>query len=160
MGINLANMSLVANMVEDYEASARYAERALEMFQAIGNDYQQPFPHRMLAYAALHKGDLQEARIQAMESLRGNYALGHKTGMLAALLALAGVELRDGNEDRARSLVSVVMEESSKRDGLQFMVPDRRFLEGLMRSLGTTSRKKPRVSSMSALLLEYGIVLA
>lgn len=158
MGINLANMSLVANMVEDYEASARYAERALEMFQAIGNDYQQPFPHRMLAYAALHKGDLQEARIQAMESLRGNYALGHKTGMLAALLALAGVELRDGNEDRARNLLLVVMEES-KRDGLQFMVPDRQFLEGLMRSLGT-SRKKPGVSSMSALLLEYDIVLA
>lgn len=37
MGINLANMSLVSNLLDDYAASAQHANRALEMFQAIGN---------------------------------------------------------------------------------------------------------------------------
>jgi hypothetical protein len=37
MGMELANMSLLANVLEEYQASGQYAEAALSVFQAIGN---------------------------------------------------------------------------------------------------------------------------
>jgi tetratricopeptide (TPR) repeat protein len=136
MGINLANMSQVSNLLDDYAASAQYAERALEMFQAIGNDYQQPFPHRLLAYAALQAGNLQEAREQALESLRGNHALGHKTGMLAAFIVLAEVECREEQAARSKQIFSMVEEEVTA-GGLVFMAPDQQAWE----------RFRPRVTA-------------
>jgi predicted ATPase len=96
-GMELANMSLLANVLEDYPASGKYAESALAAFQAIGNEYQQPFPLRMMAYSALYATDLEKARTLCIESLKGNHALGHKTGVLACLLLMANIEAAKGN---------------------------------------------------------------
>lgn len=151
MGISLANMSLVSNMLEDYPASEGYASRALEMFQAIGNDYQQPFPHRMLAYAALQAGDLRQAREQALESLRGNRLLGHKTGMLAAFIALAEVEMRAGDSAAAGRILAMVAHEL-KSAGLTLMAPDRKALE----RIGPRAAKgRGTPSSLADLLAAY-----
>jgi hypothetical protein len=106
------------------------------MFQAIGNDYQKPFPHRLLAYAALQAGNLQEAREQALESLRGNHALGHKTGMLAAFIVLAEVECREEQAARSKQIFSMVEEEVTA-GGLVFMPPDQQAWE----------RFRPRVTA-------------
>ncbi|MFZ5879944.1 MAG: ATP-binding protein [Chloroflexota bacterium] len=156
MGISLANMALVSNLLESYEDSAQYASRALEMFQAIGNDYQQPFPHRVLAYAALHQGSLLEAREQALESLTGNHALGHKTGMLAAFLALAEVEIHEENHARAGQIVSMVTAEMAQ-SGAALMALDQKALERLRRQIQAGKKLRVQPIGFGELLLAYGV---
>ncbi|MBI5294993.1 MAG: AAA family ATPase [Chloroflexi bacterium] len=157
MGINLANMSLVSNLLDDYAASAQHANRALEMFQAIGNDYQQPFPQRLLAYAALQAGNLSEAREQALVCLRGNHALGHKTGMLAAFVALAEVEWRDGNVARSRQILAMVEGEVGA-GRLVFMAPDQKALEKLRPLvLGKAKGSNGDKVTFSEMLDEYAV---
>ena len=107
-GIELANMSLLTHVLEDYPSSGRYAESALATFQGIGNEYQQPFPLRMLAYSALYAGDIERARTLCLESLKGNQALEHKAGVLACLLTLANIELTRGNVEGSAELFSFV----------------------------------------------------
>jgi predicted ATPase len=107
-GMELANMSMLANVLEDYPASGRYAESALATFQGIGNEYQQPFPLRMMAYSALYAGDVERARTLCIESLKGNHALGHKTGVLACLLTLADIELAQADLTDSAELYAFV----------------------------------------------------
>jgi len=130
MGMELANLSLLANMLEDFQASGQHAEAALSIFQAIGNDYQQPFPQRMIAYCALHENNLPRARSFCVESLRGNHKLGHTTGVLACLLALAAIEMAAGNEPQAASLFGYVRTQLEQQS-LQLMEPDRAVLQKL-----------------------------
>lgn len=156
MGISLANMALVSNLLENYEDSAQYASRALEMFLSIGNDYQQPFPHRLLAYAALHRGDLLEAREQALESLAGNLALGHKAGMLAAFIALAEVEVREGHRARARQIVSMVDGELAA-SGVTLMAPDQKALERMRAQIQAGKKLRLHPIGFAELLLAYGL---
>ncbi len=103
-GMELANMSLLAHVIEDYPASGQHAQAALATFQWIGNEYQQPFPLRMMAYSALFDGDIERARTLFIESLKGNHALGHRTGVLACLLGLANMEFVKGNFTSAADL--------------------------------------------------------
>ena len=107
-GMELANMSLLANVLEDYPASGKYAESALATFQGIGNEYQQPFPLRMMAYSALYAGEIEQARTYCIESLKGNHTLGHKTGVLACLLAMAAIEEAQGNLVKSAELFTFV----------------------------------------------------
>jgi predicted ATPase/DNA-binding XRE family transcriptional regulator len=123
MGMELANMSLLANVLEDYPASGTYAESALSVFRRIGNEYQQPFPLRMMAFAALHADNIELARSLCLESLRGNQKINHKTGMLSCLLALAEIELVSENISRAARLFAYAKTQLA-RDSLQLMEPD------------------------------------
>ncbi len=107
-GMELANMSMLANVLEDYPASGRYAESAFATFQGIGNEYQQPFPLRMMAYSALYAGNMERARTLCIESLKGNHALGHKTGVLACLLTLADIELAQADLTSSAELYAFV----------------------------------------------------
>lgn len=113
-GMELANLSLLANVLEDYAASNEYAKAAFSVFQAIGNEYQQPFPLRMMAYASMYKGDLPLARTLCLDSLRGNYKLGHKTGVLACLICLAHIEWIGENPDFAVLISNVIKREAEK----------------------------------------------
>ena len=86
MGMILTNMSLLANVLGDFELSSRYAERALSTFKMIGNEYQLPYPLRMLAYSALNRGRYSTCVVLILkESLLGNQQISHKTGILAVL---------------------------------------------------------------------------
>ena len=130
MGMELANMSLLANVLEDYPTSGSYAESALSVFRRIGNEYQQPFPLRMMAFAALHAGNLEQARSLCLESLRGNQKIDHKTGMLACLLALAEIELDSANIERAARLCAYARTQLV-RDSLYLMESDAASLKRL-----------------------------
>lgn len=52
-----------------------YAEEALSIFQLIGDETQQPFPLRLMGYAAVHAGNLVRAQVLMRESLIGNINL-------------------------------------------------------------------------------------
>ncbi len=113
-GMELANLSLLANVLEDYAASNEYAKAALAVFQAIGNEYQQPFPLRMMAYASMHEGDLSLARTLCIDSLKGNYKLGHTTGVLACLICLAHIEWTGEHADLAVLISNIIKREAAK----------------------------------------------
>ncbi|MBI5825076.1 MAG: tetratricopeptide repeat protein [Chloroflexi bacterium] len=98
VAINLANLCVLANLLEDYPASADYAEAAIMVFQSLGNRDQQAFPKRMLAYALLQQGFSARAKVYALESLHINLEAGTRgMGTLPSLLALAEIELAEGN---------------------------------------------------------------
>lgn len=134
VGMELANLSLLANVLDDYSASANYARKALALFQSIGNEYQQPFPQRMLAYALTHEGDIQRARAACMESLNGNRAIGHRTGVIACLVCLASILYAEGNTSAAHGLLSTLQAEIAAHS-VKLMEPDAKAFNHLVASL-------------------------
>lgn len=122
-GMALANMSLLTNVLGDFKSSEEYAHAALHIFEIIGNEYQAPFPNRMLAYAALHHRDIEAARMYAKESLKGNQAISHKTGMLASLIVLTEIELAGENSVQSMRLFSFVKVQLEK-ESINLMEPD------------------------------------
>ncbi len=133
-GMELANLSLLANVLEDYPACGEYARAAHAVFQAIGNEYQQPFPLRMMAYAAMHERDLTHARTLCIESLKGNHKLEHKTGILACLVCLALIEYEDKNFFSAEKILSVIEQETGNVP-LSLMEPDAKAYTRLKESI-------------------------
>jgi predicted ATPase len=152
MGMELANMSLLTNVLEDYRASGDYAESALSVFRRIGNEYQQPFPLRMMAYAALHTANIEHARALCIESLRGNQKIGHKTGMLACMIALSEIELISKNISQTARLFLFVKTQLEK-DALQLMEPDQATAKRLEIKLSNTNTQKAQ-QDISGLSME------
>jgi tetratricopeptide (TPR) repeat protein len=100
-GITLANLSILYHLKENYSASGHAAEQSFVLFQAIGEEVQQPFPLRMMGYSAIQAGNAVRARSLIIESLKGNRARGHRPGQLACLIALGRCELSEGNVIKA-----------------------------------------------------------
>ena len=140
-GISLANLAIVTNLQEEYAESGQYARQALRVFRAIGNEEQQPFPLRMMAYAALHEGDLERARALCLESLKGNYELGHTTGMLACLVTMADIELANDHPAVTAKLCALV-ESQLEANSLTLLEPDVKSLEYLQDAIKEQSKKK------------------
>jgi predicted ATPase/transcriptional regulator with XRE-family HTH domain len=140
-GISLANLAIVTNLQEEYAASGQYAKQALRVFRAIGNEEQQPFALRMMAYAALHEGDLERARALCLESLKGNYELGHTTGVLACLVTMADIELANDHPAVTAKLCALV-ESQLATHSLILMEPDAKSLGYLQDSIQKQSKKK------------------
>jgi predicted ATPase/transcriptional regulator with XRE-family HTH domain len=140
VGMELANLALLANVLDDHAASDYYAQKALALFQTIGNEYQQPFPLRMLAYANIRAGDLERARGYCLESLKGNRIIGHKTGIVACLVCLAEVMLAEGNVSGAANLLRTLGSEISAHS-LVLMEPDQKAFARI-----TARLKKPKAA--------------
>lgn len=158
MGISLANMSLLCNVLERYESSGQYAERAFRIFQAIGNEYQQPFPQRMMAHAALHAGDLRSARAHCMQSIRGNQLVGSHTGVLAGLLAVCEVELAEENHSQALKIFKAAQKEFESNE-ISLMEPDRKtwlHLQGIFGESSSEAGFEGIGISFDEVLAEYG----
>ncbi len=134
-------MSLLANVLGDFKSSSRYAERALSTFKMIGNEYQLPYPLRMLAYSALNRGDIQRARLYLKESLLGNQQISHKTGILARLIALAEIELVDKNIAQSSRLYAFVIIQL-EQETLRLMEPDQFAMKRLASALSKRSVDK------------------
>ena len=107
-GITLANLSILYHLKEDYPASGQAAEKSFALFQAIGDEIQQPFPLRMMGYSAIHAGNMIRARTLITESLKGNRVQGHILGQLSCLIALGTCELAEGNAAKAVALATLV----------------------------------------------------
>ena len=140
-GITLANLAIVTNLQEDYAKSGQYAKQALRIFQAIGDEEQQPFPLRMMAYAALHEGDLQQARALCIESIKGNRELGHLTGVIAGLVTIADIELANDHPDVTTKLCALI-EYQLQSNSLTLLEPDAKSLEYLQSAIQKQLKKK------------------
>ena len=63
IGNALVNLAVLTNLQGQFEESDRYAEEALGIFQLVGDETQQPFPMRLMGYAAVHASNLVRARV-------------------------------------------------------------------------------------------------
>jgi predicted ATPase/transcriptional regulator with XRE-family HTH domain len=140
-GITLANLAIVTNLQEEYAESGQYAKQALRVFQAIGDEEQQPFPLRMMAYSALHEGDLEQARALCIESLKANRELGHTTGVIACLVTMADIELANDNPVAAARLCTLI-ESQLQMNSLTLIEPDAKSLNYLKSAIRKLSKKK------------------
>jgi tetratricopeptide (TPR) repeat protein len=130
-GVTLANLSILHNLKENYPASGHAAEQSFALFQSIGDEVQQPFPLRMLGYAAIQAGNRVRARSLIVESLRGNRAQGHVPGQLACLIALGTFEIAEGNAVKAVTFAGLA-ENYLQAESQSLMEPDAVALNRLL----------------------------
>jgi len=130
-GITLANLSILYNLKEDFSASGHAAEKSFALFQSIGDEVQQPFPLRMLGYAAVQAGNRVRARSLIIESLKGNRAQGHVSGQLACLVALGTFEIAEGNAIKAVTFAGLV-ENYLQAESQSLMEPDAVALDRIL----------------------------
>lgn len=122
-GITYSNLALLYFIKQDYEKSGECAEKSFAIFQAMGNEYETPFPLRMMGYSAVHVGNLVRARVLMRESLRGNYAIADMPGQLAGLVAAAYCDLAEKDHKSAVRLCALA-ESQREQQGLNFLEPD------------------------------------
>jgi predicted ATPase len=151
IGQVLVNMAILASALDDFATSGKYASEAYDMFQSIGSEYQQPFPERLMGYAALKAGDASRARALAVDSLKRNQALGdvHEVGVLGSLVLLAEIGLSDGKEQQAAHLFGFLHALDGKQP-IPFQEPDARAFSRLrlaMSAQGADAEKLAGVQS-------------
>ncbi len=95
----------------------------------------------MMAYSAIHEGDLERARALCIESLKSNRELGHTTGVIACLVTMADIELADDNPVGTARLCALI-ESQLQINSLTLMEPDVKSLEYLKSAIQKQSKKK------------------
>jgi len=132
IGGALVNLASLTNLQEQYEESDRYAEEALGIFQLIGDENQQPYPMRIMGYAAIHEGNLIRARVLMRESLGNNLNLKNERGQLACLIGFALCLLVEKNIQEAVKLCGLV-ERVRDEKKYTFPNPDQVAFEAVVR---------------------------
>jgi tetratricopeptide (TPR) repeat protein len=136
-GISNSNLAILYILQDDYVKAGHAAEKAFAAFQTIGDEVQQPFPLRMMGYAAIHAGNFVRARVLIQESLRGNRSLEDIPGQLACAVAFARCYLAEKDFQRAVSLCALV-EMLMNRDNIQLLEPDQKAMQEVL----TEGKKK------------------
>ena len=137
IGGALVNLAVLANLQEQFDDSDRYAEEALSIFQAAGDDSQQPYPLRIMGYASIHAGNLVRARVLIRESLIGNLQLQNIRGQLACLVGMAQCAFAEKDLREAVQLCALA-EKQSREKILNFHAPDEVAFETVLKG----SKKK------------------
>jgi len=122
-GITYSNLALLYFIKEDHERSGECAAKSFAVFQAMGNEYQTPYPLRMMGYSAIHAGNRVRARVLVRESLIGNYAIADILGQLACLVGMAYCDLAEQDPKSAVRLCALA-ETQREQQGLHFLEPD------------------------------------
>jgi predicted ATPase len=131
VGGALVNLAVLTNLQGQFEESDRYAEEALGIFQLIGDETQQPFPLRLMGYAAVHAGNLVRARVLMRESLIGNASLRNLAGQLEGLVGMAQCSLAEKDAEAALRLCALASSRSLEKN-LTFHEPDEVALEAVL----------------------------
>jgi len=150
IGNALVNLASLTNLQEQYEESDRYAEEALGIFQLIGDENQQPYPIRIMGYAAIHEGNLIRAKVLICESLGSNLNLKNERGQLACLIGLALCLLVEKDIQEAVKLCGLV-ERIRNEKKFTFPNPDQVAFEAVIRQ-----SKKKLGKAKYELLLQQG----
>jgi predicted ATPase len=132
IGGALVNLASLTNLQEQFEESDRYAEEALGNFQLIGDETQQPFPMRLMGYAAVQAGNLIRARVLMRESLIGNTNLQNLREQLACLVGFACCSLAEKDVQEATSL-SALADRYRRENNLKFREPDEVAFEAVLK---------------------------
>jgi predicted ATPase len=148
-GISNSNLAILYILQDDYVKAGHAAEKAFAAFQTIGDEVQQPFPLRMMGYAAIHAGNFVRARVLIQESLRGNRSLEDIPGQMACVAAFARCYWEEKDFARAISLCALI-EMLMKRDNVNLLEPDRKAMQEVL----TQGKKKLGKSAYEAACAE------
>ena len=88
---------------EDALAESAY-ERALDAFQAVGDDLEAGHIRHRLAFTALHQGDLERAKRLASEALELDRRTGNRRDEAMALNILGTAALQEGDSENGLRL--------------------------------------------------------
>jgi predicted ATPase/DNA-binding XRE family transcriptional regulator len=132
VGNALVNLAVLTNLQRQFEESDRYAEEALGIFQLVGDETQQPFPMRLMGYAAIHAGNLVRARVLMRESLIGNTNLRNLGGQLACLVGKAQCSLAEKDAQEAVRLCALAHKYMQEKN-LKFHKPDEIAFEAVLK---------------------------
>lgn len=136
-GISYSNLAILYILKDEYAKAEHAAEKAFAVFQTIGDEVQQPFPLRIMGYAAIHAGNFVRARVLIQESLRGNRSLEDIPGQFASVVAFARCYLEEKNIKHAVSLCALI-ETLMNRDGVKLLEPDLKAMQEVL----TQGKKK------------------
>ena len=130
-GVSYSNLAILYVIQGEYAKAGHAAEKAFAVFQRIGDEVQQPFPLRMMGYAAIHAGNFVRARVLIQESLRGNRRLEDIPGQFACVVAFARCYFEEKDFKRAISLCALI-ETLMKRDNVKLLEPDMKALQEVL----------------------------
>ena len=131
-GITYSNLALLYFVKGNYAKVGESAEKSFAFFQAMGNEYQSPYPLRMMGYSAIHAGNLVRARVLIRESLIGNYAIADTLGQLACIVGLADCDLAEQDHKSAVQLCALA-DSHREKNGISFLEPDAITLEDILK---------------------------
>ena len=132
IGSALVNLASLANQQGQFEESEHYAGEALSIFQLIGDETQQPFPLRLMGYAAVHAGNLVRARVLMRESLIGNVNLQNLREQLACLVGMAYCALVGNDAEQAVRLCALAAVHKQEK-AFHFHEPDKVAFEAVLK---------------------------
>jgi non-specific serine/threonine protein kinase len=113
VGITIAGMALSflgdIYVVRNNEVHAREVyEEGIKLLRETNNSNNLALTIRRLGYLALKEADYERANTLFRESLIRNQQLGHQTGIVAAIAALAALAMEVGRLSRAAQLYGIV----------------------------------------------------
>jgi predicted ATPase len=130
-GISYSNLAILYLLKDDYSKAEHAAEKAFAVFQTIGDEVQQPFPLRMMGYAAIHAGNFVRARVLIQESLKGNRSIEDIAGQCACMVAFARCLFEEKDYKTAISYCSLI-ELLMERDNIRLLEPDMKALQDVL----------------------------
>ena len=130
-GISYSNLAILYLLKDEYARAEHAAEKAFAVFQTIGDEVQQPFPLRLMGYAAIHAGNFVRARVLIQESLRGNRSLEDIPGQFACVVAFARCYLEEKDLKKAVAFCALV-EMLMNRDKIKLLEPDLKALQEVL----------------------------
>ncbi len=155
IGVALVNLCMITNLFGDYPASGNYAAESISVFQSVGDEIQQAYPKRMLAYALLHQGFPTRAHALALESLIANLDGGR--GVLNCLTALAEIKLTERKLEPVARLYGFLSPQVQERYAQ--LSPDSRSFERLGRALHGQATESWQAEG-ECMLLEEAVAIA
>ena len=132
VGSALVNLASLANQQGQFEESGHYAEEALSIFQWIGDETQQPFPLRLMGYAAVHARNPVRAQVLMRESLIGNVNLQNSREQLACLVGVAYCSLVEKDWEQAVKLCALA-DRHKRAHAFHFHQPDEIAFEAALK---------------------------
>jgi hypothetical protein len=105
----------------------------LGIFQLVGDETQQPYPLRLMSYAAIQAGNLVRARVLMRESLIGNANLQNLRGQLCCLVGMAQCSLAEKQVQEAVKLCGLAHRFMDEKN-LKLDEPDEVAFEQVLRA--------------------------
>ena len=136
-GVTYSNLALLYFVKGNYAKAGECAEKSFAVFQTMGNEYQSPYPLRMMGYSAIHAGNVVRARVLVRESLIGNYAIDDKLGQLACLVGMANCDSAE-KDFKSAVILCALAETQREKNNFSFLEPDAISMEAILKQ----SKKK------------------
>ncbi|MEP6896087.1 MAG: tetratricopeptide repeat protein, partial [Chloroflexota bacterium] len=136
-GVTYSNLALLYFVKGNYAKAGECAEKSFAVFQTMGNEYQSPYPLRMMSYSAAHAGNVVRARVLVRESLIGNYAIADTLGQLACLVGMANCDLAE-KDFKSAVMLCAMAETQREKNNSTFLEPDAITVEMILKQ----SKKK------------------